>query len=128
MGQKIIADPIRFKEILINLLSNAINFTPKGKITLVVQENRSNWRFSVEDTGIGIADEDHDIIFKEFGRVNSPDVNLVSGSGLGLYLTKRLVHLHKGKINFESKFGKGSIFQFTIPKSLQNQEPSDVKN
>ena len=126
--KKIFADPIRFKEILLNLLSNAVKFTKKGKIILKVQETHSNWIFRINDTGIGIADEDHDIIFKEFGRVNSPDVNSVSGSGLGLYLTKRLVHLHKGKINFESKFGKGSIFQFTIPKSLQNQEPSDVKN
>jgi len=101
-GKKIFADPIRFKEILFKLLSNAIKFTIKGNITLIVQENRSNWTFSVKDTGIGIADEERDII-KE-------------------HIINKLVYLHKGEINIESELGNGSTFSFTIPKSLRNQE------
>ena len=122
--KKIFADLIRFKEILFNLLSNAIKFTIEGKITLIVQESRSNWTFSVKDTGIGIADEDRDIIFEVFRRVNSPYVNSVPGTGLGLFITNRLVDLHEGEINFESELGKGSTFSFTIPKSLRYQESS----
>jgi len=125
--KKIFADPIRFKEILFNLLSNAIKFTIEGNITLIVQENRSNWTFSVKDTGIGIADEDRDIIFEVFRRVNSPYVNSVPGTGLGLFITSRLVDLHEGEKNFESELGKGSTFSFTIPKSLRNQD-SSVEN
>ncbi len=115
--REIKADPIKFKEILFNLLSNAIKFTIKGGITLIFQQNSNEWVFKVKDTGIGIAESDHDIIFKEFKRVNNPYVNSIQGTGLGLSLTKRLVVLHGGTITFESELGKGSTFTFTIPKS-----------
>ncbi len=115
---KIIVDHTRLKEILFNLLSNAIKYTRIGKVTLEVIENNNEWVFNIIDTGIGIEKKDYHIIFKEFKRVQSKFVSSVSGSGLGLALTKRLVKLHGGKIYFKSKFGEGSTFTFTIPKNL----------
>lgn len=116
---KIIADPMRFKEILFNLLSNAIKFTQKGKVCLEFLENNDEWLFNVIDTGIGIAQKDFNLIFKEFKRVDSAYVSSVSGSGLGLALTKRLVNLHGGRMYFKSQLGKGSTFTFTLPKNLK---------
>ena len=117
----IYADPIRFKEILINLLSNAIKFTIDGKITLVIKGDYYNWIFKVRDTGIGIANKDFPLIFKEFQRVESTYVQSVPGTGLGLSLTKRLIELHGGEISFFSVLGVGSTFTFNIPKELERK-------
>ena len=117
----IYADPIRFKEILINLLSNAIKFTIDGKITLVIKGDYYNWIFKVRDTGIGIANKDFPLIFKEFQRVESTYVRSVQGTGLGLSLTKRLIELHGGEISFFSVLGVGSTFTFNIPKELERK-------
>ena len=114
---EIIVDPRRLKEILFNLLSNAIKFTPKGEVSLEVLDFEDEWVFNVRDTGIGIAEKDYNLIFKEFKRVQSEFVSLVPGSGLGLTLTKKLVNLHGGRIFFKSVLGKGSTFTFTIPKN-----------
>jgi len=113
---ELLADPIRFKEILFNLLDNAVKYSIKGQIILDVIEKYDHWLFKVKDEGIGIAQKDHNLIFKEFKRINSPFVQSVSGSGLGLSLTKRLVNLHGGEITFFSVEGVGTTFTFTIPK------------
>ncbi|MCJ7647547.1 MAG: PAS domain-containing sensor histidine kinase, partial [Candidatus Lokiarchaeota archaeon] len=107
------ADPLRFKQILYNLIDNAIKFTEHGHITFKCIAREDSWEFQVEDSGIGIAKEDYDLVFREFGRVNN---SAVSGSGIGLALTKRIIELHGGEIWFESEFGKGTIFSFTLPK------------
>ncbi len=112
-------DPIRFKEILFNLLSNAIKFTLCGNITLKIMEDNTFWKFDVIDTGIGIAKENHDFIFKDFKRIDDPYVNQTPGTGLGLSVSKRLVELHGGNISFISELGKGSTFSFSIPKDLR---------
>ncbi|MHA1660925.1 MAG: PAS domain-containing sensor histidine kinase [Promethearchaeota archaeon] len=125
--KEIYADPIRFKEILLNLLTNAIKFTIKGKITLIVQEKRDYWLFKVRDTGIGISEKDFNILFKEFKRVNSEHVRSIPGIGLGLALTKMLVILHGGDINFFSVLGKGTTFTFRIPKKKKNFKQKDHK-
>ncbi len=117
----IVADPIRFKEILLNLISNAIKFTIDGKITLLFKEDYYNWIFRVRDTGIGIANKDFPRIFKEFNRVESTYVRSTPGTGLGLSLTKRLVELHGGEISFFSVLGVGSTFTFNIPKKLASK-------
>ena len=114
--KEILADPIRFKEIILNLVSNAIKFTMEGTITLTVQEKYDYWLFKVVDTGIGIAQPDFHLVFKEFKRIDSTYVRSVPGTGLGLSLTKRLVILHGGDITFSSILGIGSTFTFTIPK------------
>lgn len=119
--KEIYADPIKFKEIIYNLLSNAIKYTITGKITFIIQEDKEKWIFKIKDTGIGIAQKDYDLVFKEFKRIDTPYVNSIPGTGLGLSLTKRLVNLHGGVIVFTSKLGVGSTFTFTIPKSLRTQ-------
>jgi PAS domain S-box-containing protein len=116
----IIADRLRFKQILFNLLSNAIKFTEMGSVILEFNQDNDNWHFKIEDTGIGIKESECDVIFREFGRVKERVFNQVQGAGLGLALTKKLVELHFGNLWFESVFGKGSTFFFTLPKSIKN--------
>ena len=112
----IIVDIVRFKEILYNLLSNAFKFTIEGGLTLKITEKIDFWEFEVIDTGIGIAEKDYYLVFEEFKRIDSPFIDSIPGTGLGLPLTKRLIHLHGGEIFFDSCLGKGSTFTFTIPK------------
>jgi signal transduction histidine kinase len=109
-------DSRRFMEILYNLLSNAIKYTKEGGVKLKISENKDEWEFNIIDTGIGIAKEDYDLIFKEFRRINSEFNNSIEGTGLGLPLTKKLIEIHGGLISFTSELGKGSTFTFTIPK------------
>ena len=109
-------DPMHFKRILYNLLSNAIKFTLKGMISMRCIERSDHWEFQVIDMGVGIAKEDFDVVFREFGRVENDTIKNVPGTGLGLALTKRLVELHGGEIWFKSELRKGSTFFFTIPK------------
>ena len=109
-------DRIRFKEILFNLLSNGVKYTKKGLVRLEFSEDEKYWKFDVIDTGIGIKEEDFDLIFQDFKRVRSSYVASIEGTGLGLSLTKRLIEFHGGNISFTSTFGKGSTFTFTIPK------------
>ncbi len=110
------ADSIRLQEIMFNLLSNAVKYTQEGGITLEIIESEDFWTFNVKDTGIGIKEEDFDLVFLEFKRINSDFITSIEGTGLGLSLTKKLVELHGGNISFTSEFGKGSTFTFTIPK------------
>lgn len=118
------ADPIRLKEIVLNLLSNAIKFTIDGYVKIQIKQNYYDWIFKVIDTGIGIAQKDFPLIFKEFKRVDSPYVRSISGTGLGLSLSKRLIELHGGEINFTSLLGAGTIFTFNIPKKLEMKSTS----
>lgn len=113
---RIKADPLRFKQILYNLIDNAIKFTEQGQISLRCDDRDNLWEFQIQDTGIGIAKDDYDIVFKEFGRIENDKRKPVSGSGIGLALTKRLIELHGGEIWFESEVGKGTTFFFSIPK------------
>ncbi|KKM77667.1 hypothetical protein LCGC14_1367690 [marine sediment metagenome] len=110
------ADQIRFKEILYNLLSNAVKYTKEGGFKFKVLESENQWEFNVIDTGIGIAEEDFSLIFKEFKRVQSDYVASIEGAGLGLSLTKKLIELHGGNISFTSELGKGTTFTFILPK------------
>jgi PAS domain S-box-containing protein len=112
----IYVDIVRFKEILYNLFSNACKFTIEGGVTLKIMEKNDFWEFEVIDTGIGIEEKDYYLVFEEFKRVDSPIINSIPGTGLGLPLTKRLIHLHGGEIFSDSCLGKGSTFTFTIPK------------
>ncbi|MFX0137329.1 MAG: sensor histidine kinase, partial [Candidatus Hodarchaeota archaeon] len=116
------ADPLRFKEILYNLLSNAIKYTNKGEITLEISQNKDYWEFKVIDTGIGIESRDLQLIFEEFIRIDSEELENIEGTGLGLTITKKLVELHGGQISVESIPKKGSTFTFTIPKNLKVSE------
>lgn len=118
----LIADPVRFKQILYNILSNAFKFTEKGNVSLRGIQRIDHWEFQIKDTGVGIAKKDYDVVFREFGRVEGDKIKQVQGTGLGLALTKRLINLHGGEIWFESKWGNGTTFFFTIPKITLTEE------
>ncbi|MFW9951908.1 MAG: sensor histidine kinase [Candidatus Thorarchaeota archaeon] len=109
----IINDKHRINEILINLIGNAIKFTDKGRITLKVKLLNEKLIISVKDTGLGIKAEDLPRLFKPFSQIIEPG-KTKEGSGLGLYLSKRLANLLGGDILIKSKFGKGSTFKLIL--------------
>jgi signal transduction histidine kinase/CheY-like chemotaxis protein len=110
------ADERRIKEVLLNLLANAIKFTPDGgKISLSARPDGDFVFISVTDTGIGIAPEDQELIFEEFRQVGSEKARKTEGTGLGLTLAKKFVELHGGSIWVESEPGHGSTFTFKLP-------------
>lgn len=115
-GLSVRADRERLRQVLLNLVANALKFTPQGgSVTIVAERIGSEARLAVIDTGIGIAPEDLDRIFREFEQVDSSLTRRRDGTGLGLPLSKRLVELMGGRIGAESQPGEGSRFWFTLP-------------
>jgi len=109
-------DPTRLNQVLTNLLSNALKYTPEsGEIRIVARQDNDRVRVEVKDTGIGISSYDQDLIFSQFFRSESDTVREQQGWGLGLNVTKRLVELMDGTIGFESVLDQGSKFWFTLP-------------
>ncbi len=123
-------DPIRLKQILINLITNAIKFTNQGHISLTVsseETSRQNYllHIVVSDTGIGISEEDLHLIFDEFVQLNTDLTQKQRGAGLGLSIVKKLVLLQNGKIKVDSTPGKGTCFTIQIP--YQKGNPDNVR-
>lgn len=117
-SDKIKVDASQLERVLINLLGNAVKFTPeKGKITISCQDRKDSVEFSVEDTGIGIPKLDIESVFEEFFRSDNALEKKVKGTGLGLSLVKKIIEAHNGKIWVDSTLGKGTRFSFTIPNS-----------
>jgi len=113
------ADPQRVKQILLNLLTNAVKFTPKGgKVILRVWLENNTAVFQVEDTGIGIPEDQRSLLFEKFQQLDSAYHRKYEGIGLGLALTKKLVELHSGWIEVESSVGVGSTFTVWLPAQL----------
>ncbi|MDH3974087.1 MAG: ATP-binding protein [Deltaproteobacteria bacterium] len=110
-------DERRIKQVLLNLLTNAVKFTEKGKIVVCasLKEKGAVMQVSVEDTGIGIKAEDLLMLFQPFSQVEGGYARKNEGSGLGLALCKNIINSHGGEIRAESTFGKGSRFIFTLP-------------
>jgi signal transduction histidine kinase len=110
------ADRAKLRRILVNLVSNALKFTPKGgRVRLGASREGGFVRVSVADTGVGIPREDLHDIFDKYAQARSRATRSEKGTGLGLYITRQLVELHGGKISVQSEVGKGSTFSFTIP-------------
>ncbi|WP_193195688.1 GAF domain-containing sensor histidine kinase [Nostoc sp. MG11] len=110
------ADAGRVEQVLWNLLTNAIKFTPEGgSVTLRLWVEDNTAIFQVEDTGIGIPEEQLPLMFEKFQQLDTPYRRCYEGTGLGLALTKQLVELHRGRIEVESTVGIGSIFTIWIP-------------
>jgi len=108
-------DQRKFKQILLNLLSNALKFTPEGgRIELRGARRDEHVEISVTDTGVGIANEDQEAVFEEFRQVGDA-VQRREGTGLGLALSRKFVELHGGRMWLASELGKGSTFTFTLP-------------
>jgi signal transduction histidine kinase len=117
-------DQDRLYMVVDNLISNASKYTPPGgTITVTVTDHKSKVQIVVSDTGIGIAKGQLSKIFQKFTRLDNRLSTEVDGSGLGLYLTKSVVDLHKGRITVKSKPGEGSAFTVDIPKGLAEQIP-----
>ncbi len=117
---RVSGDPVRLRQILINMTGNAIKFTNKGKIEirvnqLAVNDGISLLRFEVVDQGIGIPSDQQDKIFSQFTQVDDSNTRSYGGTGLGLAICKLLVQLMKGTIGVESTVGQGSTFWFEIP-------------
>jgi signal transduction histidine kinase len=113
----VVGDERKIKQILLNLFSNAVKFTPDGgRIGVRAGLTDAGVEIAVTDTGVGIAPEDHATIFEEFRQVGNDYGRKREGTGLGLALTRRFVELHGGRIRVESEPGKGSTFTFTLPE------------
>ena len=114
-------DDVRLRQILLNVLSNAIKFTESGYVRLSVEVTDENLKFSVSDTGIGIHTEDIPKLFEIFIQTDMRKNRTKEGSGLGLSITKSLVEMMGGLITVESVYGQGSIFRVIIPKVLGDE-------
>ena len=131
----ILGDDGRVRQVLINLLGNAIKFTPQGQVSLRLlphPQESETILFSVSDTGIGIAEEQVNRIFEDFTQADSSVTRRYGGTGLGLAISKRLVELMGGRIWVESQLGQGSTFFFTLPvravrSSIALESPSELE-
>jgi len=122
-------DPGRIRQILINLVGNAVKFTEEGHVVLRVTpegetEDRIRLKFEVEDTGIGIPPERVDRLFKSFSQVDASMTRKYGGTGLGLAICKGLVEMMGGEIGVESEEGRGSVFWFSVPFRKTTRKPS----
>ena len=112
-------DPVRLRQVILNLTSNAIKFTDEGKVVVKVEplsrkENEMQLRFSVKDTGVGLSQEAKSFLFQPFVQADGSTTRKYGGTGLGLSISKRLVELMDGMIGVESEFGRGANFSFTV--------------
>lgn len=128
---KLYGDSIRLQQILINILNNAVKFTPKGHVKLLISvresdENEIILHGEIADTGSGIKPENLEKIFSSFQQVDSKRNRNIEGSGLGLSITKQLLELMGGSIHVESVYGVGSTFVFDLPQKVIDATPADV--
>src|SRR5690242_5539469 len=120
---ELVGDPNRLRQVLLNLLGNAIKFTESGEVALRVTADANavvpgTLRFTISDTGIGIPGEKLGAVFERFTQADSSTTRRYGGSGLGLTISKRLVELMGGRIGVESSVGKGSVFSFAVPLEI----------
>jgi len=122
-GLIIKSDKRRAKQVIIKLVSNAVKFTDKGEIAIKAEKKDERVEISVADTGIGIKKENMKMLFKQFSRIHVEGRTRAEGTGLGLYLSKKIADLLGGEISAESEFGKGSKFTFILPLKYKEASP-----
>jgi signal transduction histidine kinase/CheY-like chemotaxis protein len=122
LNNKIIGDPFRLKQILINIIGNAFKFTEKGTIKVEAKINHGNKTIiiKIEDSGIGIQKDKQQLIFEEFAQADESIEKNYGGTGLGLTISKKIIEILGGKLSLNSVFGKGSIFEIEMPLLFDN--------
>jgi len=119
-----LADRARLQQIILNLISNAVKYTPpEGEVYISAEPRDQAVRITVRDNGMGISPEDQAHIFERFYRVRRPETDSIEGTGLGLAIVKSLVEAHRGKIGLESRLGEGTTFFVTLPAATQIETP-----
>ncbi|WP_370575270.1 histidine kinase N-terminal 7TM domain-containing protein [Methanomethylovorans sp.] len=131
----VVADRLRLRQVLINLLGNAIKFTEMGEVEMKIvasqsadKPNRTNFTFSVRDTGIGIPKESHSKIFQSFSQADDSITRRFGGTGLGLAISNRLLHKMDSLLELESEPGKGTTFYFTVSLPSERCEPVESED
>ena len=123
----LLGDEVRIRQIITNLLNNAVKYTERGFIKLTLAGERADKQItlvaSVQDTGIGIKDEDREKLFTKFERLEMEHNSTVEGTGLGLVITQKLLEMMNGTIDVKSEYGKGSTFTVRIPQEIVNDVP-----
>ena len=123
----IITDATKLTQIISNLVDNALKFTPEGSVNFGYSVKNSQLKFYVEDSGIGIPPDMHEIIFNRFRQIETTATRNFGGSGLGLSISKAYVEMLGGKMWLTSELGKGSVFNFTIPyKKVKPEKLPDI--
>jgi signal transduction histidine kinase len=121
------ADAIRLRQILTNLLSNAAKYTDEGHVRLQINRDGDEYiHFAVHDTGIGIAPEEFEVLFRAFEQVDNSTTRKVGGTGLGLPITKWMINMHQGDIWVESEVGKGTAMHVRLPLRLERQTAPEI--
>lgn len=115
------ANPERLREVVMNLMENAVKYTPEGGIKVGLEGTDKEVTVSVSDSGVGIAAEDMPHLFQKFYRIDSSATRTIGGTGLGLYLCRRVIEAFNGRIWVESNQGQGSTFKFTLPRLSQTE-------
>ena len=119
-------DPLRIEQVITNLLSNAIKYSPEGgRVDVAVAPQEDGAVISVTDQGLGISEEDQQRLFEPFRRVGL-SMETIPGVGLGLFVVRRIVEAHHGRIDVTSARGKGSSFRIWIPSSPDSTTPANV--
>lgn len=131
LPEVLVGDSFRLRQILINLISNALKFTHQGEVHLnITQQDRADDKvtllFEIRDTGIGIPEEKMTRLFKAFSQVDSSNTRKYGGTGLGLVISERLVRLMNGAISVKSKEGEGTTFSFTTENTVSSNIPAPV--
>ena len=128
-----VGDPVRLRQILINLIGNAIKFTPEGTVAASVAAidadgSGSGLRFEIRDTGIGIPGEKLSQIFDQFVQADMTYARRFAGTGLGLTIARELVEMMGGEIGVDSQEGEGSTFWFTVRMPVATDAPREVES
>jgi len=109
----------RMREVFTNIVGNAIKYTKQGSVTISVANEKSRVRVMIEDTGIGIAPEDRVRLFQKFSRIQNDETVNITGTGLGLWITKQLVEKMDASIYVDSLFERGTTFTIVFKKAMQ---------
>ncbi len=118
-------DPDRMREVITNLFDNAVKYTDQGKITIGITGDNQVVQIYVRDTGVGIPAEDIPHLFQKFYRVDNSATRTIGGTGLGLYIGRKIVELYQGRIWVESEQGKGSTFYINLPRLTTEQADAE---